>query len=98
MWAEWAKIEVASARGLAYEPPVPQESYGGLLVSLSRQEWPDYSSFTDPELVWTMRMHHHVGFILKSPDLARVEHLLGEYADRVRRDFHASAPQEESRP
>ncbi|MGA7413291.1 MAG: ATPase [Bryobacteraceae bacterium] len=98
MWAEWAKIEVASARGLAYQLPVPQESYGGLLVSLSRQEWPDYSPFTDPELVWTMHMHHHVGFILKSPDLARVEHLLGEYAERVRRDFHASAPQEESRP
>ncbi len=98
MWTEWAKIEVATARGLAYEPPVPQENYAGLLVSLSRQEWPDYSSFTDAELVWTMRMHHHVGFILKSPHLSRVEHLLGEYADRVRRDFHASAPQEESRP
>ena len=98
MWAEWAKIEVAWARGLAYEPPVPHESYGGLLVSLSRQEWPDYSSFTEAELVWTMRMQHHVGFILKSPTLARVEQLLAEYADRVRRDFHASAPQEESRP
>jgi len=44
-----------------------------------------------------MRMRHHVGFILKSPDLARVEQLLGEYTDRVRRDFHASAPQEQSR-
>ena len=97
MWAEWAKIEVAAARGLSYDPPVPEESYGGLLVSLARQEWPNYSAFTDPELVWTMRMLHHVGFIVKSPHLSRVEQLLGEYAQRVQRDFHASAPAEESR-
>lgn len=95
MWAEWAKVEVASAAGTHYEPPEPQKDYAGLLVSLARQEWPDTSSFTEPELVWRMRRRHHVGLIVKSPDYRRVEALLDAYSQRVRNDFHASAPAQE---
>ena len=95
MWAEWAKVEVAWATGSAYRAPEPRKEYGGLLVSLARQEWPDTSSFTEPELVWRMRKRHHVGLIVKSPEYARVEDLLRIYAERVRNEFHASAPAQE---
>jgi hypothetical protein len=92
MWAEWAKIEVACATGGSYEVPPAHSEYGGLLVSLARQEWPDTSSFVDPELVWKMNKRHHVGFIVKSYDIGRIDSLLHEYAARVRTDYHASAP------
>ena len=92
MWAEWAKIEVASAFGDDYMPPQPGDDYAGLLVSLARQEWPDTSSFNDPEMVWRMDKRHHVGFIVKSHERRRVDELLFQYAERVRNDYHASAP------
>ena len=67
----------------------------GLLVSLARQEWPDTSSFQEPELVWRMSKSHHVGFIVKSPNYERVGELLKIYSERVRNDYHASAPARE---
>lgn len=95
MWAEWAKVEVAWASGSAYHVPDARQDYGGLLVSLARQEWPDTSSFTEPEVVWRMSKRHHVGLIVKSPDYGRVGELLAAYTERVRNDFHASAPAKE---
>jgi hypothetical protein len=92
MWAEWAKVEVAAARGGRYQVVEQPRQQAGLLVSLSRQEWPDTSSFTEPELVWRMSKKHHVGFIVKSPQRQRVTELLQLYTERVRRDYHASAP------
>jgi hypothetical protein len=96
MWAEWAKIEVAAANGTPYSPPEPRQDYAGLLVSLARQEWPDTSQFLEPELVWRMEKRHHVGFVLKSPDYNRVKELLDLYTERVRKDYHASAPPKET--
>jgi hypothetical protein len=95
MWAEWAKVEVAAAAGASYAPPQPSNDYAGLLVSLARHEWPDTSSFREPELVWRMSKRHHVGFIVKSPNYERVGELLKLYSERVRSDYHASAPARE---
>jgi hypothetical protein len=95
MWSEWAQIELAAASGASYAPPEPSNDYAGLLVSLARQEWPDTSSFHEPELVWRMSKRHHVGFIVKSPDYKRVGELLTLYSDRVRHEYHASAPARE---
>ncbi len=95
MWAEWAKIEVATARGLEYSPPEPRKDYAGLLVSLARQEWPDTSWFSEPELVWRLNKKHHIGFIVKSESYPRVGELLDLYTARVRSDYHASAPPKE---
>lgn len=92
MWAEWAKVEVASACGLDYKPEQKERRQAGLLVSLARQEWPETSAFNDPELVWGLKKKHHVGFIVKSPRREKVSELLKLYTERVRRDFHASAP------
>jgi hypothetical protein len=96
MWAEWAKVEVAAALGTVYLVPARRTDYAGLLVSLARQEWPDTSAFQDPELVWRMHKRYHVGFILSSPDYHRVSQLLDLYTERVRKDYHASAPPKET--
>ncbi len=92
LWAEWARVEVADALDREYSVPKPRNEYGGLLVSLARQEHPDTSSFQDPELVWRMEKKHHVGFIVKSPRWERVQELLELYTQRVRTEYHASAP------
>jgi len=95
MWAEWAKVELASASGAFYAPPEPSDAYAGLLVSLARQEWPDTSSFREPELVWRITKRHHVGFIVKSSRYERIGELLNVYSERVRNEYHASAPARE---
>jgi biotin carboxylase len=92
LWAEWAKVEIAAATGQSYIPPSLREEYTGLLVSLARQEWPDTSSFQEPELVWRLYKRHHVGFVVRSQDHGRVNHLLDLYAQRVRQEYYASAP------
>ncbi len=93
MWREWAKLEVAVATGKKYELPKLRKDHAGIIVSLAHQEWPDTSQFSDPEIAWRMTgMDHHVGLIVQSAKRERVIELLDDYAVRVKRDYHASAP------
>lgn len=92
LWAEWARVETAMARHTDYEVPERRYDYSGILVSLSRFEHPETSGFNDPELVWRIDKPFHVGFIVQSDSAARVRELLDDYAGRVARDYHASAP------
>jgi len=92
LWVEWANLEVAAAKEIAYTLQAEREDYAGLLVSLARQEWPDTSSFKDSELVWRLNKRNHVGFIVRSSDRGRVERLLTFYTERVRREYQASVP------
>ncbi|MEM7572648.1 MAG: ATP-grasp domain-containing protein [Bacteroidota bacterium] len=92
LWGEWARLETAMAKGESYTVPERRFDQSGILVSLSRFEWPDMSGFGDPEIVWKINKRYHVGMIVQSPELDRVYALLDDYAERVGRDFHASAP------
>jgi hypothetical protein len=96
LWAEWAKVEVAAARGEEYTPPPDRGEYAGLAVSLARQESPDTSAYADPEIAWRLSKHHHVGFIVRSPDVRRVESLLDSYVPRIAHDFGAALPMTDS--
>jgi hypothetical protein len=91
LWREWAKIEIAGARG-EYVVPPQRRDYAGIVLSLARQEEPDMSPYADPEVVTTIRKHHHAGVIVRSPDPARVESLIEDYTQRFYRDFFATAP------
>src|SRR5256885_2390249 len=81
LWREWANIEIAGEHG-TYAVPSFRRDYAGVVLSLARQEEPDMSSFTDPEIKTIIRKHHHAGVIVASPDPARVEALLANYTDR----------------
>ncbi len=94
LWAEWAKVEIAGESG-RYELPVTRNDYAALLVSLAKQEHPDTSSYTDPEIVWRLHKEHHIGLIVRSPRIERVQELLDSYVVRVRRDFYSSEPARE---
>jgi biotin carboxylase len=91
LWREWAKIEIAGERG-TYEPPASKGQSAGIVLSLARQEAPDMSAYTEPEIVTRLRKHHHAGVIVASPDEQRVRALLDSYVTRFYADFHASAP------
>ena len=92
LWAEWAKVEIAGGKA-PYTATPSRNDYAGLLISLARQEWPDTSAYTDPEIVWRMNdKEHHVGMIVRSQDSNRVEQLIHQYVERFHQDFFASAP------
>jgi biotin carboxylase len=91
LWREWARLELAdrpSSRRLA---PALKE-YAGIVLSLAKQEYPDTSSYNDPEVVYRVKKKYHVGLIVRSQRLERVQELLTEYASRFADDFEAVMP------
>jgi biotin carboxylase len=91
LWREWARIELAGGDG-PYELEPPRREYAGISLSLARQEWPDTSGYRDPEIVYRVRKKHHVGLIVRSPQLERVTELLDVYAQRFADEFSAVVP------
>ena len=91
LWREWATIALTPVHG-GHVLPERRSEYGGVIVTLARQEHPDTSGYQEPEIVWRLEKHHHVGFVLRSPDPERVAALMDEYARRFDEEFHASLP------
>lgn len=94
LWAEWAKLETADNVS-SYKPNVVRGEYAGLMVSLAKQQWPDLTSYNDPEIFWKINKEFHAGLVVRSADCSRVESLLNNYTDRFYRDFFTSAPPKE---
>ena len=93
LWKEWAKIETVTATGGVYELPPIDDYYSGIIISLSSHECPDYSPFSDPEIVWKMDDEYHIGLIVRSKNRERVLELMEKYAAMIRDlGYHASAP------
>src|SRR5712664_2252221 len=51
LWREWARLEVG-AGNQPYQLPVTRGDYAGVILSLARQEHPDTSAYTDPEIIY----------------------------------------------
>ncbi len=91
LWREWAKLELAdNSAGRKLAPP--RKEYGGIVLSLAKQEYPDTSRYNDPEVVYRVQKKHHVGLIVRSKKLERVQELLNQYATRFAEDFEAVLP------
>ena len=91
LWAEWARIEDATLKVKPYELPELKDKYAGIVVSLSRFEHPDTSSFNDAEIVWRMDKPWHIGLIVAADTREKVLELLDQYTHRIANEFHASA-------
>jgi biotin carboxylase len=91
LWREWARVEIAGEHG-AYELPALRHDHAGIVLSLARQEDPDTSAYTAPEIVQRIKKRHHAGLIVASARHERVSELLSEHVTRFYADFHASAP------
>ncbi len=95
LWAEWAKIEDSLAKNYKYKLPKVAKNYAGILLTLSKYEHPDLSSFDDPEVYFRVPLEYHAGLIVKSKNQDRVMQLLDDYAERIAREFStvADAPE-----
>lgn len=91
LWAEWAKIELAGGKA-PYYLPQRRNDYAGIALCLARQEFPDTSSYSDPEIVWRETKEFHAGVIVASSSHARIKELLDSYARRFAADFLAVQP------
>jgi len=72
--------------------PETRKDYGGLVITLARQQRPDLSSYAEPEVFYRAPEDYHAGLVVRSPDRARVNALLESYQHRFRDDFFASLP------
>jgi biotin carboxylase len=91
LWREWAKVEIAGETG-SYAVPPHRDDYAGIVLTLARQEQPDLSAYSDPEIQTTIRKEFHAGLIVRSHEPQRVEALIDDYTRRFYRDFFATAP------
>lgn len=91
LWAEWAKIEINYGTA-PYKAPKVTKDYAGIIISLSKQEYPDMSSYTDSEICWKMNKAQHAGIIVRSPKFDRITELLDDYQQRFYNDFYMSLP------
>jgi biotin carboxylase len=92
LWGEAARIVVADLRGAAYQLPPHRDEHAGLIICLARQEYPDLSGYTDPEIVWRLDKPYHAGLLVASHSAQRVAALLEQYNGRFAHDFLAHAP------
>ncbi len=94
LWAEWAKIEDALIKGIDYKVPSVTKNFAGIVLTLSKYEHPDLSSFNDEEVCFRVPLDYHAGLIVKSKTHAKIRELLDNYAERLVQDFATVAEQE----
>jgi hypothetical protein len=93
LWKEWARIEDALVKETEYKLPKLRKEYAGIVLTLSKYENPDLSSFADDEVCFRVPLEYHAGLIVNSDKQERVLELLDDYADRLVRDFATVAAQ-----
>ena len=91
-WVEWARLEVTAARNEPYRLPPLHPGYAGAVISLARQQTPDLTPYSDPEIAFRLHKPHHAGVLLKSPSEARIQSLVASYTQRFLSDFNAVLP------
>jgi biotin carboxylase len=91
LWREWAKIELLE-EGESYELPELRQDQSGIVITLARQEHPDMSGYDDEEVVWKLDKRYHAGIIIRASTHQHLVELMESYAERFKRDFHATMP------
>lgn len=94
LWAEWAKIEDALIKEIDYKVPAVTKNFAGIVLTLSKYQHPDLSSFNDEEVCFRVPLDYHAGLIVKSKTHAKIRELLDNYAERLVQDFATVAEQE----
>ena len=95
LWSEWAAIENALVKDIDYQLPEVKKEYAGIVLTLSKYQHPDLSSFNDEEVCFRVPLEYHAGLIVQSDKHERVMELLDNYADRLTQDFATVVEQKE---
>ncbi|MFA9191680.1 ATPase [Flavobacterium sp. FZUC8N2.13] len=93
LWKEWAIIEDALVKEKKYKLPKVKKEYAGIVLTLSKYQHPDLSSFSDPEVCFRVPLDYHAGLIVKSDNNDRILELLNHYVDRLVTDYTAVVQQ-----
>lgn len=80
IWKEWAKIENALLRNEKYSLKQPKKSFGGLLVSLTKEKHPETESFICEEVAKFLSKDFHIGIVYKAETADKVRKRLDEAA------------------
>ena len=94
LWKEWAAIEDSLVKQTKYTLPKIKKEYAGIVLTLSKFQHPDLSSFSDPEVCFRVPLDYHAGMIVKSEKHARIRELLDDYAERLSKGVSSVAEQE----
>lgn len=94
LWKEWATIEDSLVKETKYTLPKVKKGYAGIVLTLSKFQHPDLSSFDDPEVCYKIPLDYHAGLIVKSDSSERILELLNNYANRFTENFTAVVGQE----
>lgn len=89
LWTEWGKLE-AFGDSDKYSLPEIHSDYAGIILSLSKQEFPDLSNFDAPEIYWKLNKKFHAGLVVKSDSKEKVMELLTDYRVKFYDEFFAS--------
>jgi hypothetical protein len=89
LWKEWAAIENALVKETIYALPEVKKEYAGIVLTLSKFQHPDLSSFSDQEVCFRVPLEYHAGLIVKSDKQLRILELLDDYGNRFVTDFTA---------
>lgn len=95
LWSEWAAIENALVNGIYYQLPKVKKEYAGIVLTLSKYQHPDLSSFDDDEVCFRVPLEYHAGLIVQSQSHERILELLDTYSERLTRDFATVVEQKE---
>jgi len=87
LWKEWATIEDALVKETKYNLPKVKKGYAGIVLTLSKFQHPDLSSFSDMEICFRIPLDYHAGLVVKSDSNERILELLDDYANRLTADF-----------
>ncbi|MBP6759676.1 MAG: ATPase, partial [Flavobacterium sp.] len=93
LWKEWAAIEDSLVKETKYTLPKVKKEYAGIVLTLSKYQHPDLSSFSDSEVCFRVSLDYHAGLIVKSDSSERILELLDDYANRLTTDFAAVVEQ-----
>lgn len=83
IWKEWARIEDALLKNKNYEVEKPTGFYAGLIIALTKHQFPDYTEFECNEVVKFLPIDYHVGIVYKSSDENEVMEKLDEAAEKI---------------
>ncbi|QIH37646.1 ATP-grasp domain-containing protein [Flavobacterium sp. Sr18] len=93
LWKEWAAIENGLVKESKYILPKVKKGYAGIVLTLSKFQHPNLTSFSDPEVCFKVPLEYHAGLIVKSDKQERVLELLEDYGNRLATDFTAVVEQ-----
>lgn len=92
LWKEWARLENAVLRKEKYEVKETAKKYGGLLVSLTREEKPDTQALECPELVRFFDKKFHIIAVYSSDNSRDLLKRLNEASEHVTEELLGVMP------